>query len=97
MIFFICRFSAFVWFSDFFSSGSFGASWAVFGGALERLGGVFRRSWGVLAASWRRLGITWRRLGAPCRFSTDLKPSWSRRGGVLEASFESFGMSLEVS
>ena len=49
---------------NFISSGSFGASWAVFGGALERLGGVFRGSWGVLEAFWES-----------CRFSHDVKPS----------------------
>ena len=60
---------------NFFSSGSFGASWAVFGGALERLGGVFRgvlgRLGGVLGASWAILDASWE----SCRFSNDLKPS----------------------
>ena len=54
----------------FFSSGSFGASWAVFGGTLERLGGVFRGSWGVLEASWERLGLSWTLLGSLADFQT---------------------------
>ena len=52
----------------FLSSGSFGASWAVFGGALERLGGVFRGSWGVLEASWERLRLSWTLLGSLADF-----------------------------
>ena len=55
---------------NFISSGSFGASWAVFEGALERLGGVFRGSWGVLEASWERLGLSWRLLGSLADFET---------------------------
>ena len=65
---------------NFISSGSFGASWAVFGGALERLGGGFGGSWGVLKASWERLGGV---LGRP---GGVLGTSW---GGVLEASWAS--------
>ena len=64
----------------FFSSGSFGASWAVFGGALERLGGG-------PGASWRRLGSV---LGYPGRFLGVL-PIFKRSEAVLKASWERLG------
>ena len=75
----------------FFSSGSFGASWAVFGGALERLGGG-------PGASWRRLGSV---LGYPGRFlrvlpifnrsEAVLESSWGRLGGVFRPFWGVFG------
>ena len=51
------------------------------------LAGYLGASWGVWGTSSRRLGASWERLGAPW----EGKPSWSRFGAVLEASWKRLG------
>ena len=39
-------------------------------------------------------GVAWRRLEPSCGFASDLKASWRRLEGILEASWRCFGGGL---